>query len=316
MKTRKAIIDKKTGELRNIGSFGVPTALFSVLFHARAAKWLWITIGSALSKFFYPQFAVKFGWKKIKVVHVDNELDYKVPFAPLEIKIYLQFLNLWISPLSFIIKRFGCKKAIPYCAEMLKNVNNCYRRAYDMYGFMMSTTNRPMGKVDKEVAANFRMIRIWDPHYMCVPSLHIALVTLAYTFFRKAFAELGLSEEESKVYNAELYANAISIAETVLYVKQHSVNCIPAALYMMRCIIPTYMDEADVEKFISDLFEKSDDIARDDIIAIRNHISNLYAQFNRESQCLRAIEKNQEPEVNWSEPVRKWIVDYKAYIPQ
>ena len=314
MKTRQPIIDKKKGNLQAVDSFSIIRAVFGVLGSPKATGQMFNCFGAALSCFFFPQYFVKFKLKKIPVVHVDNELDYKVPFTPLRIKIYLSFLHIWISPMSFILRRVGLKKASPYCAGMLKRVSLCYRSAYKMYRYKMSTTNRPTCKVPKEVASNFRMIRFWDPHYLCVPSLHIALVVLTYTYFRKVFAELALTPEEQKVYNEELYKNAISIAETVLYVKQHSVNCIPAALYMMKCIIPDLFSDEDVEKFILDLFATSNDIASDDILKIRAHIRSLYNHF--EESGTQLLEKNNDNENrSWEEPIKVWIDSYAAYKP-
>lgn len=314
-KFRAPVIDKKTGKLRKVGSFAIIRAVFGVLGNPKSTHQMFRCFRAAISCFFIPQYAVLFKLKKIPVVHVDNELDYKVPFTPLRIKIYLDFLHLWISPMSFILRRVGLKKASPYCAQMLDRVTLCYRSSYRMYAYKMTTTNRPKCKVPKEVAANFRMIRFWDPHYMCVPSLHIALVVLAYTYFRKVFAELDLTEEEQLCYNTELYKNALSIAETVLYVKQHSVNCIPAALYMMRCIIPDLFSEDDVKKFIADLFSESDDIKPEGIAKIRNHISNLYGRFMEEGKKYATNGEKVKKAPDWEGPVKDWLDSYVAYEP-
>lgn len=334
MKNRKPFIDKKTGNFRKVGTFGVPVAFFNALFHRKTAYELFRYLGNAISRFFVPQFAVKFKMRKIPVVHVDHELDYKVPFCPLRIRIYLNFLNLWISPLSFILRRVGAKKAIPYCARMIKMVDECYLWAYEMYRFRMTTTNRPMSKVPRKVAGNFHMIRTWDPHYMCVPSLHIAIVVLTYSYFRTVFKEIGLTEEEQKSYNEELYKNAVEIAETVLYVKQHSVNCIPAAVYMMRCSSSEFFSEEDAQIFINDLFARpnldfEENVSDFDGEKIREHIRFLYAQFSQEGEKVKRGELSAEGceyvlgkkdtligDFDWSMPLRKWILTYKAYNPE
>ena len=82
----------------------------------------------------------------------------------------------------------------------------------------------------------------------------------------------GFSAEERDAWNEELYKGAVAIGETVLYVKQHSVNCIPAALYMMTRIQSDLVTIGTCVKYIEDLFKEQDDIAESDKIAIQSHI--------------------------------------------
>lgn len=280
----------------------ITKAFFVIPFHWSTLKSLFGYLHSVIHKFFWLQFSVKLGFRKIEVISVDNELDNHVPFNPLKVKVYLDFVSFWIRPMVFMMNRVGIKKAIPFCAEFFVFINKCYVEAAKVYSYKMSTTNRPMCKVDKSVQKNFNMIRTFDPHYLCVPSLHIAIVILAFTYYRHAFEQLGLSQEEQEFYNKELYQGALDIAETVLYIKQHSVNCIPAALYMMTKIVPEYFNNIEAKKFIDDLFVSATDVSENDKTNIHNYINTMFEKFYSEGKS----------ETNWEIPVQKWIVNYKA----
>lgn len=62
---------------------------------------------------FLLQFSVKLGFRKIPITHVDHHLDDSVPFDPTKVHVYLDFVNFWIRPMSFMLKRFGVKKRYP-----------------------------------------------------------------------------------------------------------------------------------------------------------------------------------------------------------
>lgn len=293
---KKEITDEK---LKPIKELSVAKAFLVLPFRWSSLKSLCGYLYTVVTKFFWLQFSVKLGLRKIPVLPVDNALDKKVPFNPLKVPIYLDFIHFWVRPMVFIISKFGTKKAVPYCAKFFAIIDKSYQEAARIYSFRMSTTDRPMCKVDKSVQRHFNTIRTVDPHYLCVPSLHIAIVVLAYTFFRQTFKELEMDNKEQDFYNAELYRGALDIAETVLYVKQHSVNCIPAALFMMTNLIPEYFKAEDARIFINDLFKDCTDIQPEDKINIHNHIKNMYENLLQE-----------KGDKDWTEPVKNWIVNY------
>lgn len=289
---------KKQG-IKPLSSYSIVYAYLTVPFHWSSLKVLLKYLRTVIFDFFLLQFSVKFGWKKIPVLSVDHELDTKVPFVPGKVEVYLDFINFWIRPMSFLIKRFGVKVAVPYCTEYLSVIEECYSQAARMYKFRMSTTKRPpVGK-----HKHFRMIHIMDPHYLCVPSLHVTIVSLAYNFYRKVFSELDLTPEEREAYNKELYEGALSITETVLYVKQHSVNCIPAALYMCLYVLKGTFSIEGATQFIDDLFISSTDIENDDKKKIHEYISFFFEKLLLEG-CT---------EEDWVIPVQRWIVSYQPY---
>ncbi len=286
-------------KLKPIKELSVAKAFLVLPFRWSSLKSLCGYLYTVVTKFFWLQFSVKLGLRKIPVLPVDNALDKKVPFNPLKVPIYLDFIHFWVRPMVFIINKYGTKKAVPYCAKFFAIIDKSYQEAARIYSFRMSTTDRPMCKVDKSVQRHFNTIRTVDPHYLCVPSLHIAIVVLAYTFFRQTFKELEMDNKEQDFYNAELYRGALDIAETVLYVKQHSVNCIPAALFMMTNLIPEYFKAEDARIFINDLFKDCTDIQPEDKINIHNHIKNMYENLLQE-----------KGDKDWTEPVKNWIVNY------
>jgi hypothetical protein len=111
-----------------------------------------------------------------------------------------------------------------------------------------------------------------------------------------------MEKEELTFYTSELYDGAVEITETVLYVKQHSVNCIPAALYMCLFVLQDQFSIPDSVRFIDSLFVDSTDIKPEDIKAIQGHILFLFEQLLLEGSI----------EDDWTEPVKRWILNYAS----
>lgn len=292
-------INKKK-EYPSLKAFSITRAYFFVILNPKSLWALLCFLRTVVFDFFILQFSVKFGFKKIGIINVEHSLDEKVPFVPAKVFVYLDFINFWIRPMSFMLKRFGAKKAISHCTRYLQDIEHCYAEAARMYRLSMSTTRRP--KVNGE--PKFRMIHIMDPHYLCVPSLHVAIVNLSYSFFSETFRSLGMPEDETLFYVEELYEGAIAITESVLYVKQHSVNCIPAALYMCLFILKEYFTIADSVAFIQSLFQNSEDIEKKDVQEIQNYILFLFEQLLLEGSI----------EDDWTIPVNRWILNYKSAV--
>jgi len=80
----------------------------------------------------------------------------------------------------------------------------------------------------------------------------------------------------------ELYQGALDITEAVLYVKQHSVNCISASLYAMARFDPRLFPPEEAERFLSSLFSRphtDGKVKKEDGEEIRKHILSLYRRF-------------------------------------
>lgn len=253
-------------------------------------------IHTVTADFFGLQFLRKFKLVRIPILNVETPLDKKIPFAPQHLNDYLGFVNFWIRPLAMLIKILRSKNAAPYLAEFFSLLKKSYKSAAQIYRFCMTTTRRPLYKK----RTYFVILRALDPHYMCVPSLHIAIVSLCYAFFRDVLQKENFSAEQRELWTREIYEGAIKIAETVLYVKQHSVNCIPAALYMMTRIVPKIFSESDAQKFLSDMFVTRRDIPQDAREEIVNYMKNLFTRFHEEG-------KNSD---QWNAPIKNWMKEY------
>ena len=244
--------------------------------------------------FFLIQFLRKFKFTRTPIVHVDNPLDNKIPFNPRCIADYLGFVNFWIRPMALLITTLGIKKASPHLAEFYRCIRNAYRSAADIYRFRLSTTDRPHYKR----RIYFAGVHMLDPHYLCVPSLHITVVCLTYSFMRNVFAREDYSKEQVELWNQELYDGAVKIAETVLYVKQHSVNCIAAALYMSAKIFPELFSKQDALNFLDSMFKTRKDIPQENKKEVIDYMKELLLQFCKDS----------ENADDWKEPVKNWLI--------
>ena len=290
----------KSVEKRRLVSFNVLYCYAVLPFRRRSAWAVWSYLGVVASKFFLAQYLRKLHLLPIPVKHVDNELDEKVPFKPEHVRCYMDFINFWIRPLAMLLHRFGTKSGCLLAAEFLRYIKLTYTEAFQLYRRCMTTTYRP--RTDNKA---IRRIHRADPHFMCVPSLHVSIVCLCVSFYRMLFKRECFSEPETLRWNRELYDHAIEITETVLYVKQHSVNCIPAALYMMTKITPELFTPEDAVDFINRLFANAEDVAprdRDDIIA---YIQFIYERFLLEGMM----------EDDWTVPVLRWLDTYKPSAP-
>jgi len=194
---------------------------------------------------------------------IEHPLDTHIPVRYERIDIYLGFIQMWISALSYIRCREG-RRFNDAILEFISGLESCYIDAASVYGQCLSTTRRPARAPNPKMAFVYAV----DPHLFCVPSLHVLVVCYTYRKLEDILAARGLSE----AYSAELTVvrnHAIAITESILYVRQHSVNCIPTALSMLSVILPSY-DEVEAKSFLSELFRHDDDISeadRDDAIA-------------------------------------------------
>lgn len=252
-------------------------------------------VGTVLRDFFALQFAVKLGLRKVPVVDVDHPLDAEVPFAPEKVGAYLDFIAFWIRPLGYVGRRFGADAQRRYTVQFLRLIEQCYREAAAVYRVTMSTTRRP-----KYYRGRFAVIHAFDPHLLCVPSLHVMIVVLAYTFYRRAFAELGATPDEADALGRELFAGAVEITETVLYIKQHSVNCIPAALYAMARITPDAVTASEVDTFVDHLFADAPLLAGDADERIRAFVRATFANLAADGAA----------EDDWTPAVRRFLDAY------
>lgn len=233
----------------------------------------WRLFASAMTEFFIPQFTTKFGLAKRPVVSVDHPLDETIPFNPGYVHIYLDFYPFWIRCAFFLYKEFG-KRTLPEIRDFMYSVAALYYEAGRIYRRCQSTTTRP--KYLKN--AKFKLLHAVDPHLHCVPSLHVLLVVFNYLNTGRLIDEYGGGNGRGYHEQKELiYRKALEITESVLFMKQHSVNCIPAALYFMSMHRDDFA-EKDALSFIDDLFT-NDDTALSNSGEIKSFLRSQYRKL-------------------------------------
>lgn len=226
------------------------------------------------SYFFVPQLLTKYKIKPRPVVWVDHPLDEKISFQPHYVEIYLSFTNLWIKAIAFVYREFG-RKSLPYIAEFLNSLSALYRESAKVYLQVQSTTNRPrfFGTI------YFKVIHLFDPHLHCVPSLHVGIVGLTYTSINKMVNELADAPSEYKTEIDYLWRQVILITNSILFIKQHSVNCVSAGLFTLSSNQFNF-DKKTAYQVIDSLFTGSGNTieAGDEI---RTYIRELYDEFDQ-----------------------------------
>jgi hypothetical protein len=245
-----------------------------------------------LSNFFSLQYRAAREPGLIPVTRVDHALDKKIPFDPDRVGIDLDFAGFWIRALGFLLKRFR-RAAWEAARDFIETMGELYIFAAAVYRKNMSTTRRPRCLFH----LRFILIHLSDPHLMCIPSLHVMVVIRTYTKFAQIAKALG---ENLKDEIEELRRGALKITEAILYVKQHSVNCIPAALYAMTSFSPELFPKKEAESFARALLINETVPSRDDGEAIRNHIIKLYRDF---------LEAGKNT-ASWETPLLGFLRDY------
>ncbi|UTY33892.1 hypothetical protein [Treponema putidum] len=290
--------ERKDQVIRPIESYGILLPYLVIPFRLKSAKVLFRFLRTVVRDFFWLQFSVKWRFKTIPVLDVSHPLDELIPFTPGKVQIYLNFTNFWIRPMTFLFRRIGVKKALPYCIEYLSLIEEAYSDAARVYRFCMTTTKRPDYKADKA----FRMIHALDPHLLCVPSLHVSIVILASVYYAEVFKKGDFTEDERQAYTAELREGARRIIESVLYVKQHSVNCIPSAMYMMLYVLKDRFTISAGVDIINSLFIDDETLSEQDKKDVSAHIHFMFERLLLEGSS----------EDDWTVPVKRWLKGYRA----
>ncbi|MFP3042459.1 hypothetical protein LQZ19_11650 [Treponema primitia] len=256
-------------------------------------------IRSIFLNFFFLQYKAVLFPGRIPVTSVDHPLDERIPFTPRWVNIYLDFVAFWIRILGFLLKHYG-RRALNPVKDFLNSMNRLYQFSAEVYSKNMSTTRRPY----YIARPRFFLIHLTDPHLMCIPSLHVMVMILSYTRFREILRSFG-DEEALAGRIDEINSGAALITEAILYVKQHSVNCVAAAMYAMSRFDPAMFPPEEAEIFVSRLFTplatKLPGLAPEDGVIIRDHIITLYRRFMADSRdsgepweapLIRFLEKN------------------------
>ncbi len=291
---------KKDLSGRAISSFGVMRCYLTLFVMPPSLRSSWSLIFTVIAKFFLSQYFRKIHFTRIPVKHVDHKLDEKIPFSPEYLHTYMRFINYWINVMSMGEVKFGLWHGTEICGKFVSYLVKAYDNAYQMYKQTMTTTYRPHCD-DRKVKA----MRRADPHFLCVPSLHIAIICLTYYFYKDLFEHEDFYQSEKDRWLGELYKEMMAIARSVLYLKQHSVNCIPAALYMVCKIAPSFFSPNDAVHFIQHFLDEAQDISESDKEEIVNYTLFIFERFLLEGT----------PEDDWTVPVVRWLSEYEPYKP-
>jgi hypothetical protein len=130
------------------------------------------------------------------------------------------------------------------------------------------------------------------------------IVIHTYTMLKEYLFLMGDGELFSKELE-DVRRGALAITEAVLYVKQHSVNCISAAMYAMSRFSPSRFPPKEAERFAEDIFsgkafdqanpcdpqELLKGISPADRKAITAYIISLYHSFLEAGKTSAAWEK-------------------------
>ena len=160
---------------------------------------------------------------------------------------------------------------MPRLLDFVSDMDRLYREAGAISRAYPTTTRRPPGIQ----TGRMLVIKAFDPHYHCLPSLHIIVIVYTYLKYSEWIPELETAKEEADSWRRYLRREMLEIAESVVYVKQHSVSCIAASLFFMAVHFPA-ADEAFVEGFLQCLFEEQRDVPAKEI---RRNIRRLYLEF-------------------------------------
>jgi hypothetical protein len=202
----------------------------------------------ALRSFFLPQFA-NVVFRRRAVIDVGHPLDEEIPFAHGHSEKYMEFVKLWMSALYRLWQTYG-DEAVPDLALYAEGFRRLYAEAGSVYRAVHTTTRRPKENPD----LRFALIHALDPHLNCVPSLHVLIVFTNWKQAADFVARRGGPRNPAQARWVERQrAEAVAITESVLYVKQHSVNCIGASLFYLVLRCPGFTD-ADARAAVRDLF--------------------------------------------------------------
>ena len=245
----------------------------------------------------------KLHFTKRPVINVETDIDDKIPFVPDHVDTYLDFVNFFVQPMDMLKKRLGYKRASQYLCLYLKFLTRIYRNSSLIYRFCLTTTTRP--KYYK--SHKFRTIHFFDPHLLCVPSIHVAIAAGTYAWFKQCFKIGIFPKEEAEQYLEEIRNKAVRIVESVLFIKQHSVNCIPLALYMLSSTMnKSFFSAHDAADFIDALFRESPEINSEVRQEILEHFYYMYDRTLLESRF----------SADWQDCIRHWLLDFASSTGQ
>lgn len=211
--------------------------------------------------------------KRQPVAQIDHPLDKNIPFTPEWVHIYLDFIKLWVFGVVWMRRYFG-PKAMKHIYAIINDMKKLYNTASEVYLQCQSTTIRP------PKVKGFGAIHATDPHLHCLPSLHVMIVIYTGFFFPKVIEKIAAEVECTDDFTEEnnhFRKQALLITESILYVKQHSINCIPAAFFTLKNLFPGIEAEYGTEYLAELLAESKPAVTQKEKISA--YMVSLYKKF-------------------------------------
>ena len=234
-------------------------------------------IGTIITKFFLPQHQSRLKIRKRKVVRVDHELDNLIPFSTDYLKTYTSFSFLWIKSIYFIYCEFG-EKSLSYIANYINSIEQLYQNGFTVSNSCQSTTTRPPAGRN----ISHKIIHWTDPHLHCIPSLHVMVVCFNYLRIKSIIRKLSGKTDNYSEELSYLENQAVEITNSILYMKQHSINCISAGLFALSAECTEFTNE-----YALNLINKLKQLnigTIDRFEEISQYISDLYTNFQELSK--------------------------------
>jgi len=191
-------------------------------------------------EFFWVLYRQKLTGGMRKPKNMGHPLDLTFPYKPETVNIYLRFFDLLLGTLLEVVnlsrEQSGSqKKPNQIIKESFAIFVKLYQTSSRVYTPWPSTTSRPQPK-------NFKLLWIYlvDPHTNCLPSLHILVSAFSCALAQHCPA-WGIESTKQRDLQSQIWNEATAIGASVLWVKQHSLNCLPAALYVLEKIYPIWL---------------------------------------------------------------------------
>jgi hypothetical protein len=269
---------------------GTAASLLRLLAHKTLSRHFLKTMSAVNEHFFRLQYRAHRQPGLIPVVNVDHPLDKAIPFRPERVWTYHDFSAFWIRTAAHL------SRTTKGAADFIDTIGGLYGAAAQVYRQCLSTTTRPRSFANLGCA----IIQLFDPHLMCVPSLHVMVCIHTWIRARRIFEEHGAAME---AYTGQLFDRAVLITESILYLKQHSINCIPAAMYAIHCLEGELFGEEEAALFTGALLR--DDTRNGEIPSgareqIRAHITAQRRAFIKERE-------NSPADSDWTAPLAAFL---------
>lgn len=259
---------------------GVLAGILAVVGNARLLRRAVELLGLAVREFFLPQYETRLFPGSRPVLVIAHPLDDRIPFVPAQVRTYLGFIGAWVEGLGALHLCFG-EQALAEMAGSIEDLCHLYRAAGSVYRRCQTTTRRVPGPW---LSPHFLLIRLFDPHLHCIPSLHVLIACYNYLRLRRSFRTVAKprnrAESESLASPAsEAYRSALRIIRATLLVKQHSVADIGPSLFMLSELFPDY-DRPEVQRFASDLAEGFVELSSGRRAELREAVLRDYRSLN------------------------------------